>query len=64
MASPAMPVINPFDTKEADIKYEEMYEKGSVLRVSVSSSEYHRKRLLFLRKWLLKYLLNHLIFFH
>lgn len=34
MASPAMPIINPFDTKEADKKYEELYEQGTALRVS------------------------------
>ncbi len=33
MASPAMPVINPFPTDEADEKYQEYYEKGTVLRV-------------------------------
>lgn len=29
-----MPIINPFDTKEADKKYEELYEQGTALRVS------------------------------
>ncbi len=33
MASPAMPVVNPFPTLEADEKYQEYYEKGTVLRV-------------------------------
>ena len=33
MASPAMPIINPFDTNKADKKYQELYEEGTVLRV-------------------------------
>jgi hypothetical protein len=33
MASPALPIINPFKTEEADSLYEEYYEKGNVLRV-------------------------------
>jgi hypothetical protein len=33
MASPAMPVINPFPTKEAYDKYKEYYEMGTKLRV-------------------------------
>jgi hypothetical protein len=33
MASPALPIINPFKTDEADSIYEEYYEKGNFLRV-------------------------------
>ena len=33
MASPALPVINPFKTEEADSLYEEYYQKGNLLRV-------------------------------
>ncbi len=33
MASPALPVINPFKTIEADQKYKDLYEKGTALRV-------------------------------
>ena len=33
MASPALPVISPFQTTEADEKYKEYYEKGNILRV-------------------------------
>ena len=33
MASPAMPVINPFPTEEAYDKYKEYYEMGTKLRV-------------------------------
>jgi hypothetical protein len=33
MASPALPIVNPFDTSKADSLYEEYYEQGKVLRV-------------------------------
>lgn len=35
MASPALPIINPFDTIEADSRYQKYYEEGNILRVSV-----------------------------
>ena len=35
MASPALPIINPFNTYEADEKYQELYDKGTVLRVKL-----------------------------
>jgi hypothetical protein len=35
MASPALPIINPFDTIEADSRYQKYYEEGNVLRVRV-----------------------------
>jgi hypothetical protein len=38
MASPALPIINPFDTAEADSRYQNYYEEGNVLRVSVCFS--------------------------
>jgi hypothetical protein len=33
MASPALPVISPFETTEADERYIDYYEKGNILRV-------------------------------
>lgn len=33
MSSPALPIINPFKTEEADETYEKYYNDGNVLRV-------------------------------
>jgi hypothetical protein len=33
MASPALPIINPFETTQAESLYDEYYEQGNVLRV-------------------------------
>lgn len=33
MASPALPVLNPFKTEEADSLYEKYYNEGNILRV-------------------------------
>ncbi len=33
MASPALPIVNPFQTSDAERLYDEYYEKGNVLRV-------------------------------
>lgn len=33
MASPALPIVNPFKTTDAERLYDEYYEQGNVLRV-------------------------------
>jgi hypothetical protein len=33
MASPALPIVNPFNTIDAERLYDEYYEQGNVLRV-------------------------------
>jgi hypothetical protein len=35
MASPALPIINPFDTTLSEKLYDDYYEQGNVLRVKL-----------------------------